>query len=266
VRKPVHAFENSLEQAPRKTRDRAYNTEPSMFTQPATSTRRLPLVIAALAAVVVAMPMAASAMTIIQAPLSELVKTSEYVLHGRIAKVEVLDMRRQGRGVWTEFTLNVTDALKGDARKIGKQFKWRLVGGTTKDGMTMSVPGMPTFHAGEETVILLERHSTGHTLTGAPQGKFHVTTDAKGRKFVSRDMRGAHVVRKDPKTGRLVSVQGHGHHGARTAIPGKPVAHVTKQPLAELRKEIRGYVAAQARAARKAPAGKAMPRTVHKRR
>ncbi len=49
----------------------------------------------------VTVPSSGSAMTIIAAPLSDLVKTSELVLYGTIGKVEVLDMRRQGRGVWT---------------------------------------------------------------------------------------------------------------------------------------------------------------------
>ncbi len=192
----------------------------------------------------------ASALTVLQAPLSELVEASEYVLHGTIAKVEVLDQRRAKKGVWTEYTLRVTEVLKSGKRKLGKTFSWRLVGGTTKDGMTLSVPGMPTFVQGEETVVLLEKHSAGHTLTGAPQGKFHVAKDKKGRKVVRRDLLGAHLIRRDARTGRLISSDKHGH-GVELTKKG------AVQTLAALRAEILGYVKAQARAARNATAKKA---------
>ena len=192
--------------------------------------------IAALVAVLTLSVLAtsASAMTVLKAPLSDLVKTSELVLHGTISKVEVLDLRRQNKGVWTEYTLDVAEAWKGDKRKLGKQFRWRLLGGTTKDGMTLDVPGMPTFARGEETVVLLERHSTGHTLTGAPQGKFHVFRGKKGQKQVRRDLSIANVVHKDARTGKLVSEHLHGLKH-----------HQPSQSLAALRAEIKGYVKAQ---------------------
>lgn len=212
---------------------------------PAGPIRAVPLASALLACTLFAAP--ASAMTVLQAPLSDLVQASELVLHGTMAKVEVLDLRRQGKGVWTEYTLRIVEVYKGDKRKLGKTFSWRLVGGSTKDGMTLSVPGMPTFIQDEETVVLLERHSTGHTLTGAPQGKFHVERDAKGNKLVVRDLLSANVVRKDPVTGRLVSATGH-RHGASN---GKSHASTTaktgaRQSLSALRAEILGYVRTQA--------------------
>ena len=119
--------------------------------------------------------------------------------------------------------------------------------------MTMHVPGMPNFVVGEETVILLERHATGYTLTGAPQGKFHVFRDKKGIKHVRRDLDSAHMVEKDKHSGRIVAA--HAHKKLATPATGY-------QPLKALRTEIVGYVQAQRKAARRAQRAVEKPRKV----
>ncbi len=190
------------------------------------------------------------AMTVLKVPLSELVKTSELVLHGQITRTRVIDRRAKGLAVFTEFTLRVVEVYKGDAKRVGRTFTWELVGGSTADGLTWSVPGMPTFQQGEEVVVLLEKHARGYTLTGAPQGKFHVFRDAKGISRVHRGLGDVHFVRRDAQ-GRMVHADSH----AKPLLLQPPRFD---QPLASLRKEIRGYVALHARqkaAAAKAPTG-----------
>lgn len=188
-----------------------------------------------LAAGVASVPCAAHAMTVLQVDLKAMVNVADLVLQGTVTQTRVLDRRPEGRGVWTEFTLQVADVWKGDAKLAGQAFQWRHVGGTTPDGMTVAVPGMPTFRPGEEVVVILEKTSQGHVVSGGPQGKFVVQLDPAGRKIVTRNLNDAHLVRRDPQTGRVTDAD-------------KPTP-ITRT-LAEMRAEVQGYVAAQ----KKAPA------------
>mgnify|MGYP007046958390 CR=1 FL=1 len=189
----------------------------------------------------------AHAMTVLYGELPDLVRASELVLHGKISDVQVVDRRKEGRGVWTEFTLAVLDVWKGDRKTVGTVFRWRHIGGSTADGMTLHVPGMPTFVAGEETVVLLERHSEGHVLTGATQGKFFVTADKKGAKFASRSFGGVNLVSRGAN-GRLSSVRSGGAEGDHSHLLPPPEA---PQPIAALRDAIVAWVKADSQKAMK---------------
>jgi len=210
------------------------NAAPRSFVITAVATAALTLTVSS--------PQDASAMTVMYAELPELVNASELVLYGKVIDVKVIDRRKAGRAVWTEFTLSVLDVWKGDRKTVGKVFRWRHLGGSTADGMTLHVPGMPTFSAGEETVVLLERHSEGHVLTGAAQGKFTVSTNAKGQKFATRHLGGVNLVRR-AANGRLVGIHGkHRGHGPQQLMPPPEAT----QPIATLRKAIMEWVAADA--------------------
>lgn len=178
----------------------------------------------------VAAPPTALAMTVLAASLQELVGTSAIVLHAKVRSVRVDDRRAAGRAVWTVYELDVIEVLKGDRKAIGPRFTFELLGGSTKDGMTLSVPGMPGFTTGEETVVLLERHSDGYTLTGAPQGKWTVYRDAKGVARVVRPLDGAHIVKR-AQDGRLQAVE----HNEGPLVLQPPQQD---QTLAALRAEI----------------------------
>ena len=128
--------------------------------------------------------------------------------------------------MWTEYTLDVAEVWKGDPKLAGRKFSWRQLGGATSDGMTVKVPGMPTFAAGDEVVLLLERTKEGHTLAGGPQGRWLVRKAPDGRKMASRDLGEAHVVHPD----------GQGKLAAEAA--GAP----TVRHLPELREEVQRYV------------------------
>lgn len=195
---------------------------------------------ALLAALLTFSALNADAMTVLYGPLPDLIRASELVLHGKVIDVQVNDRRKEGRGVWTEFTLSVIDVWKGDRKAVGPVFRWSHIGGSTKDGMTLHVPGMPTFVVGEETVVLLERHSEGHVLTGATQGKFMVKADKKGLKFASRSFGGVNLVRREVN-GRLTTVGGaNGAHGHMLPPPEAP------QPIGALRAAVRAWVKADA--------------------
>lgn len=186
------------------------------------------------------------AMTVLQVDLKQLVTTADLVLHGSISRVQVLDRRKEGRGVWTEFTLNVTDVWKGDPKKVGSTFVWRHVGGTTADGMTVAVPGMPTFAIGEETVVILEKTNDNWVVSGGPQGKYTVNRDKAGRKTVLRDAQEVYYLRKDPATGNVA--------------PAPKQVQIVRF-LTEFRDEVAGFAAAQSKPRATGAPTKALPTT-----
>lgn len=161
------------------------------------------LSVAVTAGLAISSPAPAEAMTVLAVDLKALVTTADQVLYGRVAAVRTLDLRKQGRGVWTEFDLEVQEVWKGDPRFAGKKFSWRHVGGTTADGLTVAVPGMPTFAVGEETIVVLERHSEGHVVSGGPQGKFSVKLGPQGQRTVIREMPDVHMLARDAASGQL---------------------------------------------------------------
>ena len=201
----------------------------SAISAPAPTRTRAWLLAAALALLVSGMTARpAAAMTVLIVDLKTLVAESALVLHGGIEKVTPIDRRKEGRGIWTEFTLKVADVWKGDARLQGTSFAWRHVGGTAADGMTVAVPGMPGFAVGEEVVVVLEKTSESWVVSGGPQGKFSVAKDRLGRRVVTRDIHDVAGLQRDPATGRLREAP-------------KPVA--VSRFLEDFRGEILGYVA-----------------------
>ncbi len=189
-----------------------------------------------------ATPVPAQAMTVLQVELKTLVEHAAVVLQGTVKQTRVLDRRKEGRGVWTEFTLDVAEVWKGETQLVGKPFVWRHIGGTTADGMTVAVPGMPGLRVGEEVVLILEKTPEGHVISGGPQGKFVVLKDAKGNKTVMEEPGDVHRMRRDPATGKLVEAG---------KIPNVP------RPLADMRAEVKSYVTAPPAPAKPVvPAGK----------
>lgn len=204
--------------------------------------RSAAMVLALAAAAAQLVPAPARAMTVLQVDLKALVTTAELVLVGKISGSRTLDRRKEGRGVWTEISLDVAEVWKGDAKLAGKRFAWLHVGGTTADGLTVHVPGMPTFVAGEETVVVLEKTTESYVVSGGPQGKFTVQMQPNGQKIVKRELPDVHFVRRDPSS------------GAMQPAP-KQVAIV--RTIQEFRTEVQGYVAEALKAAKPAPASPA---------
>ena len=194
----------------------------------------------------------ASAMTVLRASLPELVETSAIVLHAKVQSTRVHDRRAKGLAVFTETTLEIIEVYKGDAKRLGKTFSWEMVGGTA-GGLTWSMPGMPTFAAGEEVVVLLEKHAKGYTLTGAPQGKYRVYRDAKGVSRVKRRFGDVHFMQRDAKSGRITSAP----HAVKPTLLQPPRLDPT---LTSLRAEIKAAVLAQAAKKPRTRANSVLPR------
>jgi hypothetical protein len=88
---------------------------------------------------------------------------------------------------YTDIELRVLTSIKSPDN--ARTFRFRQLGGSVND-TTLTVPGMPRFHEGEEVFLFLSRAQGDVSLvTGLSQGKFTVITDpTTGRKTLFRDV------------------------------------------------------------------------------
>ena len=154
-------------------------------------------VVAAIGAVctIAAVPM--SAMVVVPAEFSEMVTSSELVVHGR-----VVDIRPQfvgdRRTIETVVTVSVLDALKGQP---GETVYFRVPGGQIGRYRRFMV-GAPEFVSGEEVVLFLRgRPPVVPFPFGLSQGVYRVVRSADGRSLVTPPIvseAAGRVVRGDP--------------------------------------------------------------------
>jgi hypothetical protein len=108
------------------------------------------------------------------------------------------------RPVATVVTFRVLGVLKGQA--TSPVFRLELPGGRVGT-VSSFIPGMPSFHEGEEVVLFLQRTPKGFTPAGLSQGKYRVRRDATGRVRAVRETINVSRVAHDV-TGKLMHVEG----------------------------------------------------------
>jgi len=146
----------------------------------------------------------ASAATVINAPIDELAKNSQVILHGVVQHVDDHLADTRDGPFLTAIDLEIIEGIKGVDTTKEETFRLVLPGGRAFDRI-MRIPGMPRFSVGEEVVLLLEKHSRGYALAGLGLGVFKI--ERRGNLAIARrDLRGMHLVdAKRPSTGRLGS-------------------------------------------------------------
>ncbi|HEU4522650.1 MAG TPA: hypothetical protein VFT12_11645, partial [Thermoanaerobaculia bacterium] len=127
--------------------------------------------------------------------LKELSRNSNAVVIARVASTE---SRWDGGEIYTYTRVEVVDGLKG--AKKGDAIVVRQLGGQVGE-LASIVPGMPSFHSGEEVVLFLSRKDkAGYPwVMGLEQGKYTISSDGKGSKRVRRSSGGLNLVGSDGK-------------------------------------------------------------------
>lgn len=126
----------------------------------------------------------ATATSVQKFSLQELTKRSSAIV---MAKVEDSYSRWENKEIYTYSTLRVLDHVKG--MKGQTTVTIRQLGGRVDD-IESIVPGMPKFRMGEEVVVFLtQKDAAGYPwVMGLEQGKYTVTSDAKGNKSVRNEL------------------------------------------------------------------------------
>jgi len=143
----------------------------------------------------------------LKAGVPELTRTSEWIVRAQVQAVRDVDLRAQGRSLFTDVDLQILDVYRGV--DVPATYTLRLPGGQGRDGVTMLVPGMPHFRPGDEVVLFLEKTSLGHIPSGLTQGVWRVLHTPSGL-WVRQARTTAHVLQRTPKgapgAGRLTPV------------------------------------------------------------
>lgn len=143
-------------------------------------------------------PPTASASVVVPLDLDALCDHSAAIVLGR---VEARESRwtEDHSAIYTDVTVRVLDALKGEARP-GDTVVVRRLGGSV-DGMGMKVFGEASYALGEEVVVFLERRGgPGNEVPGVlwtvgmAQGKLRVAT-VNGQPMALRDLSGLSLLR-----------------------------------------------------------------------
>ena len=142
-------------------------------------------VVLAIAALALVSASIAAATTVEKMSLKDLAKKSEGIV---LARVEDETARYDtNKEIYTYITLRVLEPVKGP--KKDEVITIRQIGGTV-DKIASIVPGMPTFHKGDEVVLFLtKKDGAGYPwVMGLQQGKYDVTADEKGNKRVRNEL------------------------------------------------------------------------------
>ena len=132
-------------------------------------------------------------MATIMLPLSleKLTNESDMVVLGNCTGKNVVD---QGGKIYTEYTIQVNETLKGAALK---EVKVRQLGGEI-NGRGLYVAGVAKFTPAEEVMVFLTKDSNGlRDVVGWAQGKFHIYYDDQTKKkYAMQQMEGLSLAKK----------------------------------------------------------------------
>lgn len=154
----------------------------------------------------------AQATTVLKVSVPEMVKMSEWALRVRITSVTSVDTRtnsgRKTDGIFTDVAFDVLETLHGASSSAPTRI--RLPGGVGRDGLALTIPGMPKFGVGEEVVVFLERSRDGHLPCGLEQGVWAVLRGPTGVPIVRQSTEGI-LMMAPSASGGLVAVHEDNH-------------------------------------------------------
>ena len=167
----------------------------------------------------------ASATTVLKVSVEQMTVASHTIVHGVVRNSRAETIGDNPRHIQTVVDIDIRQLVRG-ARGT-REITLILPGGRVGD-WAMHIPGMPSFTAGEEVVLFLEKTSKNWAICGLSQGKFTVVPDKDGTKVVQRNLDGMHMVGKQY---RHTSVRRHG------------VSSAPQQTLTGLLTEVKHYLA-----------------------
>lgn len=120
-----------------------------------------------------------------------MVSRADLVIEGRVLSVQV--SQAQNGVIESEYLIRVDRTLYGEDLALRVV---RMPGGVLPDGRGMILAGMPQLLRGEDVILFLSRSNPGglRMPIGLAQGKFGVSRDLRGNRFLVRDQNGLELV------------------------------------------------------------------------
>lgn len=122
---------------------------------------------------------AALATTLLKVDLSQLTRSSDAVVVGRVLSVQSR-YSADGLKILTDAEITVTQTLKGQVEKTVVVMQ---PGGVVGD-VGQHVAGVARFSPGEEVAVFLEKRGTRYFVTGLGQGKYRLERWSDGKTWV----------------------------------------------------------------------------------
>jgi len=165
--------------------------------------RALPTLLIVLALVLIPRSHA-GATTVLQVDVPAMTALSDWIVDARVLRTDYVDLRPEGKGLFTDVTLAIDDVFKGEG--VPRSYVMRLMGGQARDGLALTVPGMPIFTPGERAVLFLEKTNIGHVPCGLGQGVWRVLRTNTSHPWVEQSSAGLNMMSRDA-TGNLKVVE-----------------------------------------------------------
>ena len=161
------------------------------------------------------------ATTLVPMYLDDLTAASQTVVYGTVTAART-EWDSGHTVIYTIYTVQSSEYFKGN---LGPSFELRLPGGE-RDGLVLSVAGVPRFQPGQEAVLFVWTGPDGnHQVTGFEQGAVTVNRDPSGGRVATRGI-------------ALGSAQAQ-----QISVSATPPAKLTSRSLPELFDQIRASVA-----------------------
>lgn len=160
----------------------------------------------------------AAATTLVPMDLDDLTVESSSVVYGKIVASRT-EWDSRHTWIFTVYTVQPIEYLKGN---LGTAFELSELGGEL-DGLSMSVPAVPSFTVGQEAVLF---------VWTSPQGQHQVTGFEQG----------ALTVQRDPRTG-VKTTERAIRLGSASTVPSTLAAPSASRSLPQLFDQIRSSVA-----------------------
>jgi len=133
----------------------------------------------------------AQATTVVQVPLTQLLTDADACVHGVVRAVNEELTAEEGGPFRTAIEVEVVEVFSGLSAQT--RTLRLVVPGGRKGELTMAIPGMPRFAAGNEVIFVLEKAAHGFVFSGLSQGVFRI--DRTGPEPIAiRDFDGIHLV------------------------------------------------------------------------
>ncbi len=129
------------------------------------------------------------ASTLQQLTLDDMIDKSTMIVRGRVLQPNYGGFH--GHMIWTHYTVQVSETLKGSA---SRQLDVVVPGGNS-GGIQQSYSGAPTFSANQDYVMFLWTSKSGLTqVIGLSQGLFAVVPNSAGNAMVIRAASSEHML------------------------------------------------------------------------
>jgi len=149
-----------------------------------------------------------------------MVAGSALVIRARVLSITNVDERTSTKGardgLFTDVEVSILETYAG--KSVPTRCTLRLMGGVGRDGIALTVPGMPRFSVNEEVVLFLEQGLSGYVPIGLQQGVWRVYRTPVTPALVEQNTAGLLVMGRNQAGGIVPDAESHARPRAQRLL------------------------------------------------